>query len=37
MNADDRDAYDFGVQKYGTWDEKGMPTGWHINVSHLAG
>lgn len=36
MNADDRDAYDFGVQKYGTWDNKGLPTGWEINVAHLA-
>lgn len=36
MNADDRNHYDFGVQKLGTWDEQGMPIGWHINVSHLA-
>ena len=36
MNADDIDAYDFGVQTLGTWDDKGMPTGWHINVLHLA-
>ncbi len=36
MNADDRDPYDFGVRKLGTWDDKGMPTGWHIDVSYLS-
>ena len=36
MNADDRDPHDFGVQKLGTWDANGMPTGWSLHCAHIA-
>ena len=35
MNADDYGAYAFGINKVGTWDERGMPTGWHIDFARL--
>ncbi len=35
MNADDYIPTDFGVLKVGTWDENGMPTGWHIDVPRI--
>jgi hypothetical protein len=34
--ADDRDYSDFGVIKYGTWDDTGKPVGWHLDHDYIA-
>jgi hypothetical protein len=34
--VDDRDYSDFGVIKYGTWDDAGMPFEWYLDYFHIA-